>query len=173
MGKLTKSLKAVTQKLDDVQNGINQMQTLGEELGKNTFRVAEAALKTGYAYAKAETEEAFSHPLLPSASPILEKDQLKGAAFWTEETLKARFGSCTKTYQHLKKKYNIKLNSPSWKNVVAAFNGTGNEIPIEERVTELEQKVVQQAQYIVTLEQKIDEMRLQLQEMTIALSKVL
>jgi uncharacterized coiled-coil protein SlyX len=173
MGKLTKSLKAVTQKLDDVQHGINQMQTLGEELGNNTFLVAEAALKTGYAYAKAETEEAFSHPLLPSASPILEKDLLNGAAFWTEETLKARFGSCNKTYQYLKKTYNIKLNSPSWKNVVAAFNGTGDEIPIEERVTQLEQKVVQQAQYIVTLEQKIDEMRLQLQQMTIALTKIL
>ena len=99
--------------------------------------------------------------------------QLKGAAFWTEATLKARFGTCNKTYQYLKKTYNIKLNSHSWKNVVAAFNGNGHEIPIEERVTELEQTVFQQAQYIVTLEQKIDEMRLQLQQMTIALSKVL
>lgn len=173
MGKLTKSLKAVTQKLDDVQNGINQMQTLGEELGKNTFRVAEAALQTGYAYAKAETENISSNCILPSTSSILDKDKLNEAAFWTEATLKARFGTCNKTYQYLKKVHNIKLNSPSWKSVVAAFNGTGDEISIEQRVKQLEQKVVQQAQCIVNLEGKIDEMRLQLQQMMIALSKVL
>ncbi|HEY9852366.1 MAG TPA: hypothetical protein V6D28_23035 [Leptolyngbyaceae cyanobacterium] len=163
MGKLTKSLKAVSQQLNDVQNGINQMQTLGEELGKNSFRVAEAALRTGYAYAKAETGETINHPLLPNASPVLDKDKLKGANSWTQEALKARFGTCKEAYGYLRNVYQIKLPAQSWKNIVAAFNGTSDDIPIEQRVIQLEQTVVQQAQYILVLEGKINQIEIQLQ----------
>ena len=47
MGKLTDSLKNTSQRLNALQQGIRQMQSIGEELADNTLVVAEAALRAG------------------------------------------------------------------------------------------------------------------------------
>ena len=57
MGRLTDSLKKASEKLSNIDIGIDKMASLSEELAKNTANVADASLKLGYDYAKAEVEE--------------------------------------------------------------------------------------------------------------------
>lgn len=172
MGKLTKSLKEATKKLDQVQYGINQMQELGQEITENTFRVAETALRTGYLYAKAEAEETETQPLLPGGSPVAEKNQLKDETHWTEASLKAKFGSYDAAYRYLRDVRGIKLRSRSWKNIVDAFNEGVEELSLTQRVVQLEQTLTQQTQYIATLEAKIHQMHLQLLELTTTVERL-
>lgn len=54
MGSLTDSLRKTSEKLDSIESGIDRMSSLSEDLAKNTANVADASLKLGYAYAKAE-----------------------------------------------------------------------------------------------------------------------
>ncbi|MFB2978681.1 hypothetical protein [Microseira sp. BLCC-F43] len=172
MGKLTKSLKEATKKLDQVQYGINQMQELGQEITENTFRVAETALRTGYLYAKAEAEETPTQQLLPGESHPSEKNQLKGETHWTEASLKAKFGSYDAAYRYLRDVRGIKLRSRSWKNLVDAFNEGVEQLSLAQRVVQLEQTVNQQTQYIATLEEKIHQMQQQLLKLTTAVERL-
>ena len=57
VGRLTDSLKKASEKLSNIDIGIDKMASLSEELAKNTANVADASLKLGYDYAKAEVEE--------------------------------------------------------------------------------------------------------------------
>jgi hypothetical protein len=57
MGRLTDSLKSASADLDAIETGIEKMGELGQELAENTINVADAALKTGYQYAKSEVQE--------------------------------------------------------------------------------------------------------------------
>lgn len=57
MGKLTDSLRKAAKDLDDIESGIDRIGNLGQELAENTGRVAEAAIRAGYSYAKAEARE--------------------------------------------------------------------------------------------------------------------
>lgn len=163
MGKLTDSLKAATQQLSEIKHGINQMQELGQELADNTITVAEAGLRTGYAYAKAE-ETLTQSQLVSPASKILDAEQLGSASSWTEKALKERFGSCDKARQYLQNDYNICVNR-SWKKVVDAFNNTEGDRSLIQKVAELEQAVALQGQYIAVLETKLNEVILNLQQL--------
>lgn len=83
MGRLTDSLKKASKKLDDIDIGIDQMASLSEELAKNTANVADASLKLGYAYAKAEEESTLDNSALEqivedaSAEVTTLREQLK------------------------------------------------------------------------------------------------
>jgi hypothetical protein len=150
MGKLTKSLKAATQKLSDLKEGIAEMQQLSQELADNTLEVADAALRTGYAYGKAEAAsmETQSSPeqkqgtkALTSDRPtdsamldngaILDADQLKGATQWTERALKARFKTLEPANHYLKETYGLEIakKRKTWQDIVDLFNGKQPIVP--------------------------------------------
>ena len=169
MGKLTDSLKSTTKQLSEIKHGINQMQDLGRELADNTLRVADAALRTGYAYAKAEADttqpvEVLPQPQLTLAPVVLDADQLGKATRWTEELLKARFGSHHAAYRYLRDAHSISMSNRSWKNIVDAFNSATDDPPLAQRVAQLEQTVAQQEQHIAFLEEKLNEVTLHLQQ---------
>jgi ribosomal protein S15P/S13E len=179
MGKLTDSLKAVTQQLGEIQHGIDRMQELGQELADNTLTVTDAALRTGYAYAKAEAEianaqsgEIMSQLALPSAPTALDADQLGGATRWTEKLLKARFGTCKAAYQYLRDTHGIRLKKQSWKNIVDAFNGAVDDRPPEQRIAQLEQTLARQGQQIAMLAAKVNELTTHLQRVMTIVEKI-
>lgn len=166
MGKLTDSLKNTSQRLNALQQGIRQMQSIGEELADNTLVVAEAALRAGYAYAQAEAETLAEgdRPLpaiAPSSSPA--------PSDWSVEALKARFGTCAKAYHHLRDRHGITLKSRSWQAIATAFQqaeaaqtapSPAGDRPssaqtLEERVSQLEQTVTAQALQIAELQAQI------------------
>jgi hypothetical protein len=156
MGKLTDSLKATTKQLGEIKQGIQQMQALGHELADNTLNVADAALRTGYAYAKAEAEVAqpalIALPALPGAPTIPDADQLNGGV-WTEAKLKQRFGKLQAARQYLHEQYNVTSQPRSWKAAIALFNDLEStpDCSIEQRLTQLEQAVSQQQQQLAIL----------------------
>lgn len=171
MGKLTDSLKATTKKLDDIKHGIQEMQELGRELADNTLNVADAAMRVGYAYAKAEVEQTESHAsqspvALPSAPSVLEPDHLIDSPYWTQELLKARFSTCRAAQQHLREIYRIRLKSCSWQKVVEAFNGSCPQPSSpEQRIAQLEETVLQQAHHITVLQNKLNDTILRLEKL--------
>lgn len=77
MGRLTDSLKKASSKLDDIELGVNQMASLSEELAKNTATVADASLKLGYAYAKAEEKVTPDPPASEQASEDISSEIAK------------------------------------------------------------------------------------------------
>jgi len=160
MGKLTDSLKETTQKLSDLKHGIYEMQQLGRDLADNTLEVADAALRTGYAYAKAEsgkTGEKTEH-LLDLNPKMLDADQLNQTTCWTQKLLEARFGSFNATYQYLRNVHNIRVKDRSWKKLVEIFNGNLDARSPEQRLASLEQITLQQEQRINELETKLTEL---------------
>lgn len=172
MGKLTDSLKATTARLGAIKHGINQMQELGRELADNTLVVADAALRTGYAYAKAEAAiaqsvvvESLPMQALPSTTEVPDSPQLGQAKQWTEKTLKERFGDHHAAYRYLRDTYGIQMRHRSWKNIVKAFNNNSEDCTLTQRVVQLEQTVAQQGQYIAVLEQRLNEVVLHLQQL--------
>ncbi|MGF1492199.1 MAG: hypothetical protein ACFBSC_07070 [Microcoleaceae cyanobacterium] len=104
MGKFTESLSDTSQQLQQVKQGIRAMQELGQEMLDNTFNVAEAGLRTGYAYAKAEDGETIpqQQKLLQPTSNVLDQELLNREEFWTQKSLKARFGKHYAAYRYLK-----------------------------------------------------------------------
>lgn len=183
MGKLTNSLKATTRQLSDIKHGIRQMQELGQELSDNTLTVAEAGLRAGYAYAKAELEasnaqenEARPKPkqALPFTAIPLNADQLENSTQWTIESLKSRFGSYQAAYQYLKNTHRITVKQRGWQHILAVFNsGVGDKNkPLEQRVAQLEETVVLQRREIVVLETRLDQTIFQLQKLSAEVEKL-
>ncbi|MBO9998248.1 MAG: hypothetical protein J7641_04435 [Cyanobacteria bacterium SID2] len=159
MGKLTDSLKAATQQLSDIQDGVRQMREIGDEMSNNTLRVAEAALRTGYAYAKAEEDTIAEFVDDRSSQKALPEARSPETQSWTPQSLKAEFGKLNVAYQYLKETYGVKLSRRSWQAVAEALN-RAKEAPkprsIEARVLELEKTVSVQTQYISKLEQQLN-----------------
>lgn len=170
MGKLTDSLKDTSKQLDRVKDGVRQMQALGEGMADNAQAVAEAGLRTGYAYAQVETARAdVARAEAGLAEAAVEAEP------WTMKSLKAEFGSAAKAYTHLKSEFGVTLRSRSWANILAAFNGEKSALPsqqpaskklplsasskhghsLEKRVVELERLAQQQAARITTLEEQL------------------
>jgi regulator of replication initiation timing len=170
MGKLTESLKTTANQLNQVKQGISQMRELGQELSNNTVQIAEAALRTGYAYAKAEAENEIAQSgssyslksISPATTNILALNELHsyGETYWTKELLRTHFGSCDRAYRYLRD-HGVKLSRKSWETVVNAFNGTNkssdNEPSIIQRIDRLEQAILQQNQRISMIEEKLNE----------------
>ncbi|NJO72038.1 MAG: hypothetical protein HC825_10900 [Oscillatoriales cyanobacterium RM1_1_9] len=138
------------------------MEELGQELVGHTFDAAEAGLRAGYAYAKAETGEAFLEP--PVAQPALQPSPVilssnllnTGETRWTKASLKAQFTDLNTAYRHLREVHGIKLSKRSWEGIINAFNGVSHSSKsLEQRVQQLEQKVVSQEERIAVLEAKI------------------
>lgn len=185
MGKLTDSLKASTRKLQDIKQGIHQMQQLGQELGDNTFKVAEAALKAGYAYAQAEAE-------LATGETVVEGKYLPESPFWTVANLKERFKTCNAAYQHLKIEYGVTLKNRSWQAIADAFNQipkdafnqnqtqtqthiqNKNDRPsLEQRVVQLETLMQSQQQQIASLEGQLQQSHQKMEQMMALLRELL
>ena len=173
MGKLTDSLKASTRKLQDIKQGIHQMQQLGQELGDNTFKVAEAALKAGYAYAQAEAE-------LAAGEMVVEVKCLPESPFWTVANLKERFKTCNAAYQHLKLEYGVTLKSRSWQAIADAFNqvqtqtqNKNDRSSLEQRVIQLETLVQSQQQQIASLERQLQQSHQKMEQMMALLRELL
>ncbi|MEP0871524.1 hypothetical protein NDA01_17070 [Trichocoleus desertorum AS-A10] len=177
MGKLTNSLKATTKQLSEIKRGIHKMQELGQELADNTLTVAEAGLRTGYAYAKAELETTSAqtnqvlsepHQALPSTFTPLDAHQLENSTYWTIELLKSRFGSYQAATKHLKDVHGVSVKQRGWQHVVAAFNkGVDNRDKLlEQRVAQLEEVVSLQRREIAVLEARLDETVVQLKKLT-------
>lgn len=160
MGKLTDSLKETTQKLGDIKQGIHEMQQLGRDLADNTLEVADAALRTGYAYAKAESSKTGkkTEHLLNLNPKMLDADQLNQTTYWTQKLLEARFGSFNATYEYLRDVHNIRVKHRSWKKLVDIFNGNLDARSPEQRLASLEQITLQQEQRINELETKLIEL---------------
>ena len=169
MGKLTDSLKNTSQRLNALQQGIRQMQSIGEELADNTLVVAEAALRAGYAYAQAEAETVAEgdrpRPAIAPSSPSESSD-------WSVEALKARFGTCAKAYRYLRDRHGVTLKSRSWQAIATAFQqaeASAQAAPttmpagdrpsgaqtLEARVSQLEQTVAAQALQIAELQAQL------------------
>lgn len=167
MGRLSESLKSGANRIDKVKKGVRKMKDIGDEMAENTVRVADAALRTGYAYAKAEAEavageivsEEDDRPLLPAAEPA----ENEGDIVWTKDSLKEKFGSLNAAYGYLKDRFDVTLSKRSWNTVVAAFNKP-KAPSLGDRVTQLERIVAQQQQYIAALEQKIEAIAQQLKK---------
>lgn len=169
MGKLTDSLKETSKQLDRVKDGVRQMQALGEGIAENAEAVAEAGLRTGYAYAQVEAARAEVERAEAGLSEVALEP-------WTLETLKAEFGSAARAYAHLKTEFGVTLRSRSWANILATFNGEKSALPsqqpasarlslstssksdhsLEKRVVELERLTLQQADRIAVLEAKLE-----------------
>lgn len=170
MGKLTDSLKNTSQRLNALQQGIRQMQSIGEELADNTLVVAEAALRAGYAYAQAEAETvAEGDRPLPAIAP----SSSSASSDWSVEALKARFGTCAKAYRYLRDRHGVTLKTRSWQAIAAALQeaeASAQAAPsvttpagdrpsgaqtLEDRVSQLEQRVTAQALQIAELQAQI------------------
>ncbi|MDC0834579.1 hypothetical protein POG22_16440 [Geitlerinema sp. CS-897] len=180
MGKLTDSLKSTTQKLETIKNGIQNMKEIGDDLSDNTLRVAETALRAGYAYAKAEGGEVVESRVetdrdrasRPEAQfPQSESDRtLASPTVWTPETLKAKFGKLNEAYRYLKSTSGITLKTRSWATVVDAFNRLDESAreekslfsSLEDRLLNLEKIVAERSQYIKQLESKLEIMQARL-----------
>jgi hypothetical protein len=166
MGKLTDSLKDTTQKLSDLKHGIHEMQQLGHGLADNTLAVADAALRTGYAYAKAEAGggdeksggDEKTKRLLDLNPKMLDADALRETSCWTQKLLEAQFGSFNATYHYLRDVHNIRVQHRSWKKLVDIFNGNLEARSPEQRLANLEQLFSQQEQRIKELETKLIEL---------------
>ncbi|PZV19348.1 MAG: hypothetical protein DCF22_00265 [Leptolyngbya sp.] len=160
MGKLTDSLKGATQKMSDLKHGIHEMQQLGRDLADNTLEVADAALRTGYAYAKAESGKTGekTERLLDLNPKMLDADQLNQTTCWTQKLLEARFGSFNAAYQYLRDVHNIRVKQRSWKKLVDIFNGNLDARSPEQRLASLEQLFSKQEQRINELETKLIEL---------------
>ncbi|AFY66471.1 hypothetical protein [Geitlerinema sp. PCC 7407] len=169
MGKLTDSLKNTSQRLNALQQGIRQMQSIGEELADNTLVVAEAALRAGYAYAQAEAETvAEGDRPLPAIAP----SSSSASSDWSVEALKARFGTCAKAYRYLRDRHGVTLKTRSWQAIAtvlqdaeASAQAAPTATPagdrpasaqtLESRVSQLEQQVTAQALQIAELQAQI------------------
>ncbi len=169
MGKLTDSLKNTSQRLNALQQGIRQMQSIGEELADHTLVVAEAALRAGYAYAQAEAETlAEGDRPLPAIAPSSPPEP----SDWSVEALKARFGTCAKAYRHLRDRHGVTLKTRSWQAIATAFQeaeasahaespaGESGDRPsdaqaLEDRVSQLEHLVTAQALQISELQAQV------------------
>ncbi|MEB3230006.1 MAG: hypothetical protein VKJ64_03280 [Leptolyngbyaceae bacterium] len=139
MGKFTDSLREATNQLKNIQQGIDAMTATGQDLADNALEVADAALRAGYAYGKAEVIQASQIALAspensvnPSVKPIdvassefvvLDAGQLEGGDRWTQQSLKKRFGQFESAYQHLRDVHGIRPKKRSWQSVVDGFNG--------------------------------------------------
>ncbi|WP_421658379.1 hypothetical protein [Leptothermofonsia sp. ETS-13] len=197
MSKLTESLKATAEQLKQIKHGISQMRELGQELSDNTVQVVDAALRTGYAYAKAEAENGIVQPepsfpvksIAPTTTNILALNELRssGGTCWTAELLKTQFGGFNEAYRYLRN-CGFKLSQRSWKTVIDTFNGNlvnGNldsfnkssdrkfnkspdsESSILQRIAHLEQAIFQQERRIVMIEEKLNQALQQLQQIAI------
>ena len=172
MPNILETLQDDTQ-FDRIKQGIDNLADTAQDLAEEIPRVAESAMRLGYAYAKAEDGvetgvqqsadtddnqivDAEFQPLLSSASNVLEPQHLKGETCWTKDALKARFGNCLKAYQYLQDVYGLKF-SRSWEKVIAAFNNKMNHATLEEKVIRLEQTIISQQNRIIKLEEKLDQ----------------
>lgn len=160
MGKLTDSLKETTQKLSDLKHGIYEMQQLGRDLADNTLEVADAALRTGYAYAKAESGKTGEKTkrLIDLSPKVLDADELHEAPYWTQKLLKTKFGSFNAAYEYLRDVHNIRVKHRSWNKLVDIFNGNLDARSPEQRLASLEHLFSQQEQRINGLETKLIEL---------------
>lgn len=172
MPNILETLQDDTQ-FDRIKQGIDNLADTAQDLAEEIPKVAESAMRLGYAYAKAESGvenvvqqsadpdgneivDAEFQPLLSSASNVLEPEYLQGETCWTKDALKNRFGSCLKAYQYLHNVYGFKFNK-SWEKVIAAFNNEMNDVTLEKKMTLLENTVILQQQRIVRLEEKLDQ----------------
>ncbi|MGB3532660.1 MAG: hypothetical protein WBA13_03990 [Microcoleaceae cyanobacterium] len=182
-------------RFDKIKQGVNSLANTAEELAEEIPKVAESAMRMGYAYAKAEENlyssidlsqeeiidveeiiEADFEAIESNSSQVLEKEFLDNTDYWTKKLLTSRFGNYTKAYQHLKDEYGFKF-SRSWDKVIAAFNGelnhefglspASNEVNLEKKVEILENTVKLQQQQIQGLEDKLN----QVLEMVINIQK--
>ncbi len=171
-------------RFDKIKQGVNSLANTAEELAEKIPKVAESAMRMGYAYAKAEENfyssinlskeeiidveeiiEADFEPIDSNSSQVLEKEFLDNTDYWTKAALTTRFGNCTAAYQHLKDQYSFKF-SRSWDKVIAAFNGelnhevglspASNEVNLDQKVEILENTVKSQQQQIKALEDKLN-----------------
>lgn len=167
MGKLTDSLKAAANELDQVKLGIRHMQALGNELADNAVSIAEAGLRTGYAYAQAEAaaSDLSAQTALPASSQVLGLDLLQAynTDRWTDALAKRHFKRADATYRYLRDRYGLKLARRGWKQLVEALNGEGqpqltSNQSLTQRIADLEQQLQHQAQRITNLEQQLAEL---------------
>ncbi len=95
-------------------------------------------------------------PVNSTGSHVLDREYLHQTETWTQESLKARFGSCTAAHQYLKETYGLKLNR-SWETIIGAFNGELNHYSLEKKLQMLEATVMSQQQRIKELEENMNQ----------------